>query len=74
MMKKNKLIIDAPPEITHDGALRTLNKDLLPAMKEVGDKFGAGELILPFVLKSAECMKVAVGELEKIFVERGRCK
>ena len=26
-------------------------------MKEVGDKFGAGELILPFVLKSAECMK-----------------
>ncbi len=40
---------------------------LLPAMKEVGDKFGAGELILPFVLKSAECMKSAVAELEKYF-------
>ena len=26
-----------------------LNNVLLPAMKEVGDKFGAGELILPFV-------------------------
>ena len=26
-------------------------------MKEVGDKFGAGELILPFVLQSAEVMK-----------------
>src|SRR5215211_7899186 len=32
------------------GAVPTLNDVLLPAMKEVGDKFGAGELILPFVL------------------------
>ena len=38
---------------------------LLPAMKEVGDRFGAGELILPFVLQSAEVMKRAVGQLEK---------
>jgi 5-methyltetrahydrofolate--homocysteine methyltransferase len=37
---------------------------LLPAMKEVGDKFGAGELILPFVLQSAEVMKRAVAQLE----------
>jgi 5-methyltetrahydrofolate--homocysteine methyltransferase len=37
---------------------------LLPAMKEVGDKFGAGELILPFVLQSAEVMKKAVARLE----------
>src|SRR3954447_9966804 len=36
------------------GAVPTLNDVLLPAMKEVGDKFGAGELILPFVLQSAE--------------------
>src|SRR3954466_670944 len=36
------------------GAAPTLNEVLLPAMKEVGDKFGAGELILPFVLQSAE--------------------
>jgi len=28
-------------------AVWVLNKVLLPAMKEVGDKFGAGELILP---------------------------
>ncbi len=34
------------------GAVPTLNTVLLPAMKEVGDKFGAGELILPFVLQS----------------------
>src|SRR3954469_6849125 len=42
------------------GAVPTLNQVLLPAMKEVGDKFGAGELILPFVLQSAEVMKRAV--------------
>ena len=43
----------------------TLNDVLLPAMKEVGDKFGAGELILPFVLQSAEVMKRAVAQLEQ---------
>src|ERR687887_1408934 len=46
------------------GAVPTLNTVLLPAMKEVGDKFGAGELILPFVLQSAEVMKRAVAQLE----------
>ena len=38
-------------------------------MKEVGDKFGAGELILPFVLQSAEVMKKAVAHLEQ-FLEK----
>src|SRR5205807_4891068 len=47
------------------GAVPTLNDVLLPAMKEVGDKFGAGELILPFVLQSAEVMKRAVKQLER---------
>ena len=47
------------------GAIPTLNDVLLPAMKEVGDKFGAGELILPFVLQSAEVMKRAVAKLEQ---------
>ena len=46
------------------GAVPVLNEVLLPAMKEVGDKFGAGELILPFVLQSAEVMKRAVARLE----------
>jgi len=72
LIKENDgiLSLDAPQEITHDGAIRTLNEDLLPAMKEVGDKFGAGELILPFVLKSAECMKAAVDELEKYLLKK----
>jgi len=46
------------------GGVYVLNQVLLPAMKEVGDKFGAGELILPFVLQSAEVMKRAVARLE----------
>ena len=73
--KDGILTLDVPKEMTHEGAIKTLNEDLLPAMKEVGDKFGAGELILPFVLKSAECMKVAVVELEKYLLkEEGTSK
>jgi len=49
----------------HEAAVHTLNTVLLPAMKEVGDKFGLGELILPFVLQSAEVMKKSVAHLEK---------
>jgi len=52
----------------HD-AVWVLNNVLLPAMREVGDKFGAGELILPFVLQSAEVMKRAVARLET-YMER----
>ncbi len=54
--------------LTRD-AVGVLNDILLPAMKEVGDKFGAGELILPFVLQSAEVMKKAVAHLEQ-FLEK----
>ena len=49
----------------NDQAIDVLNSVLLPAMKDVGDRFGAGELILPFVLQSAEVMKRAVAHLEQ---------
>jgi 5-methyltetrahydrofolate--homocysteine methyltransferase len=52
-----------------ENPVKLLNEVLLPAMKEVGDKFGAGELILPFVLQSAEVMKKAVKHLEQ-FLEK----
>ena len=51
--------------LTRMDAVAALNTVLLPAMKEVGDKFGAGELILPFVLQSAEVMKKSVAFLEQ---------
>ena len=53
----------------HEKAVEILNTVLLPAMKEVGDKFGSGELILPFVLQSAEVMKKAVAHVEQ-FLEK----
>ncbi len=55
--------------LTRQDAVGVLNHVLLPAMKEVGDKFGAGELILPFVLQSAEVMKKSVAYLEN-FLEK----
>ncbi len=48
-----------------EAAVDMLNSVLLPAMKEVGDLFGAGQLILPFVLQSAEVMKKTVAHLEQ---------
>jgi 5-methyltetrahydrofolate--homocysteine methyltransferase len=64
------LIIHRDPAVdANTVAVGILNNVLLPAMKEVGDKFGAGELILPFVLQSAEVMKKSVSYLEN-YLER----
>ena len=41
-----------------------INTILVPAMRHVGDLFGKGEILLPFVLQSAEVMKKSVGFLE----------
>ena len=63
--KKDGIEADIDQAVAESGdAIDVLNNVLLPAMKEVGDKFGAGELILPFVLQSAEAMKRAVSQLE----------
>ncbi|MCX8456614.1 MULTISPECIES: methionine synthase [Paenarthrobacter] len=45
-------------------ALGIINDQLLEGMKVVGERFGAGEMQLPFVLQSAEVMKNAVALLE----------
>ena len=44
--------------------LDIVNTFLLDGMKVVGDLFGAGKMQLPFVLQSAETMKMAVAYLE----------
>lgn len=46
----------SPPDI--------INTVLLPAMKEVGNRMESGEIILPFVLESAEVMRAAMTYLE----------
>jgi 5-methyltetrahydrofolate--homocysteine methyltransferase len=44
--------------------LGIVNDHLLDGMREVGDLFASGEMKLPFVLQSAETMKMAVAYLE----------
>ena len=41
-----------------------INQILVPAMRHVGELFGRGEMLLPFVLKSAEVMKRCVDHLQ----------
>ncbi|MEA4813271.1 MAG: methionine synthase [Anaerolineaceae bacterium] len=60
----DELLALEPHRPIGEKAVGILNQVLLPAMKEVGDRFGAGELILPFVLQSAEVMKKSVSYLE----------
>src|SRR5258706_15493522 len=52
-----------------ESAVNVINTILLLAMKDVDDRFGAGEVILPFVLQSAEVMKRAVACMER-FLEK----
>lgn len=44
--------------------LAIINDHLLDGMKVVGELFGSGQMQLPFVLQSAEVMKMAVSYLE----------
>eukprot|EP00913_Durusdinium_trenchii_P006305 g5917.t1 len=44
--------------------LQIINEHLLDGMKTVGVLFGSGQMQLPFVLQSAEVMKMAVARLE----------
>src|SRR3954470_16134618 len=50
-------------------ALDIVNVHLLAGMQVVGERFGSGEMQLPFVLQSAEVMKAAVALLEP-FMEK----
>lgn len=45
--------------------LAIINDHLLDGMKTVGELFGSGQMQLPFVLQSAEVMKMAVAHLQQ---------
>lgn len=47
-----------------------INEILIDAMKIVGDRFGAGEMQLPFVLQSAEVMKKSVDYLNEFLPKK----
>ena len=46
-------------------AKEIINNILMDAMKEVGDKLDSGEMVLPYVLQSAEVMRKAIEYLER---------
>ena len=51
---------DLDEALTQRPALQIINDTLLSGMKTVGELFGSGQMQLPFVLASAEVMKMAV--------------
>jgi 5-methyltetrahydrofolate--homocysteine methyltransferase len=58
-------------------AKEIINNILMDVMKEVGDKLDSGEMVLPYVLQSAEVMRKAIEHLEKflprdVVYERGK--
>jgi len=61
---RDGLEADLDEALTGHTALEIVNDVLLAGMKVVGELFASGEMQLPFVLQSAECMKTAVAYLE----------
>jgi len=53
------------------GAEDMINKILLDAMRQVGEKLESGEFVLPYVLQSAEVMRKAIEHLQE-FLPRDR--
>ncbi|MEV7280216.1 methionine synthase [Streptomyces sp. NPDC093111] len=62
--EKNGLEADLDAALVDRPALEIVNDILLDGMKTVGELFGSGQMQLPFVLQSAEVMKIAVAYLE----------
>ncbi|HWQ11060.1 MAG TPA: homocysteine S-methyltransferase family protein, partial [Holophaga sp.] len=62
--EKQRVADDVDAALAEHDPLFLINDVLLGAMKEVGERFGAGEMQLPFVLESAEAMKAAIRHLE----------
>jgi len=62
--EKQRILTDVDEALRSHEPLFLINEVLLGAMKVVGDRFGAGEMQLPFVLESAEAMKAAIQRIE----------
>jgi 5-methyltetrahydrofolate--homocysteine methyltransferase len=62
--ERNGLEADLDESLLTRTALEIINDTLLSGMKVVGELFGSGEMQLPFVLQSAEIMKMSVAFLE----------
>ncbi|MCX5658977.1 MAG: methionine synthase [Planctomycetota bacterium] len=63
--EKKNLVEDLEAAREKYAPLDIINDHLLAGMKTVGELFGSGQMQLPFVLQSAEVMKMAVAHLEQ---------
>ena len=61
---RKAILADVDEALQDHEPLFLINEVLLGAMKVVGERFGAGEMQLPFVLESAEAMKAAIQRIE----------
>ena len=62
--EKEQLVEHIDEALKKYEAIDIINDHLLAGMKTVGELFGSGQMQLPFVLQSAEVMKMAVKYLE----------
>lgn len=62
--EKDTIVQDIYEALQKYSAIDIITKILLPGMEVVGERFKDGKMPLPFVLKSAETMKIAIGCLE----------
>ncbi|WP_045822782.1 methionine synthase [Williamsia herbipolensis] len=62
--ERNGLESDLDDAMKEVPPLKIINETLLSGMKTVGELFGSGQMQLPFVLQSAEVMKMSVAHLE----------
>ncbi|MFZ2511605.1 MAG: methionine synthase [Gordonia sp. (in: high G+C Gram-positive bacteria)] len=63
--ERNGLLDDLDEARAQIPPLQIINEHLLAGMKTVGELFGSGQMQLPFVLQSAEVMKMSVAHLEQ---------
>jgi 5-methyltetrahydrofolate--homocysteine methyltransferase len=65
--EKQRVVVDVDAALAAgEDPLRLINEVLLGAMRIVGERFGSGEMQLPFVLESAEAMKAAIRRIEPV--------
>ena len=62
--EKEQLVEHIDEALKKYEAIDIINDHLLAGMKTVGELFGSGQMQLPFVLQSAEVMKMSVKYLE----------
>ncbi|MDD5634480.1 MAG: homocysteine S-methyltransferase family protein, partial [Candidatus Omnitrophica bacterium] len=74
---KVNIIAAVDKALTEYPAEKIINEMIIEVMKEIGEKLGTGELVLPYVLQSAEVVRAAIEHLDKFLPKEAgkkKCK